>query len=402
MRRKPYNKWLVCAGAAILLFCTTGLTISAFSVYLPYIRSTHGFTNAQTSALLTVRSTMSLVTMVVVDRFFRRVKLRLGVFLSIAGVAAGFFLYGVADSYFLCCVASALCGLFYGLSGTTAASLLINSWFDENKGSALGIASAGTGVASIISPVIIVPLIEKLSLRAAFFAEGIFVLICAVAAWLLIRNGEGLDVLLRAKAKRPDGKRELLLRVPGADYGLLVLGVFLGGLVIYGVTGVISMLLRERFSGTEMSLLISVFGIALMAGKVAYGRIADKLGAYRANYILFAVLAVGLVGITMAKSFAVALVMTVLVGAGSPLANVAVPVYAGDFAGEGMYAKAVKTFTIIMSVSGLIIGAVSGILADIFGSYVLVFLIMAGMTVVSAVLIQLVYIRDRKRSAGKT
>lgn len=397
MAVKVYKKWLVCLGAMIMLLCVTGLSISAFSVYLPYIRAENGFSNAQTTMLLMIRSLASLVTMAMVDGFYQRVNLKIGVAVPVAGIGLGFLLYGAAESYPIYCAAAALCGLSYGLVGATAAPLMIDAAFTDNKASALGIASAGTGLASIISPVIVVPLIEGTSLQTAFCFEGIFILACAVLVFFLAPNQRGTAESERKNVLFSRGKKRRfsLLRLSKGCTAALFVGVFLGGLVIYGITGFMSMLYRERFSGAEMSLLVSVFGFALMAGKVIYGRLVDRLGTYTANYFLFVALTIGLVGTCLSRSFVTAMVMAAFLGAGSPLANVAVPVSARDFANPGTTVRAVKYVSLVMSVAGLCISAVSGVLADALGSYVPVFLIMAIIAVISGALIQFIYAKNR-------
>ncbi len=64
MKRKHpiHYAWRVCLGCALLLFCTSGLCINAFTVYQPYILTRNGFTNAQSSLIITVRGlTLSLI-----------------------------------------------------------------------------------------------------------------------------------------------------------------------------------------------------------------------------------------------------------------------------------------------------------------------------------------------------
>ena len=48
--------WIVLAGCSLLFFCTTGLIANANAAYQPYIRNLNGFTNAQTSTLMTIRN----------------------------------------------------------------------------------------------------------------------------------------------------------------------------------------------------------------------------------------------------------------------------------------------------------------------------------------------------------
>ena len=88
-------------------------------------------------------------------------------------------------------------GVANGLSSSTAATLLINSWFHDRKALALGIASAGTGVASITAPLILVPIIEKVSLSAAFLAVSGFVLVCTLIVFLIVRDDSPIQLVVK-------------------------------------------------------------------------------------------------------------------------------------------------------------------------------------------------------------
>lgn len=57
--KKIHYAWFVCAGCALLLFCTSGLSINAFTIYQPYILKLNNFTNSQSSMIITVSSPIS-------------------------------------------------------------------------------------------------------------------------------------------------------------------------------------------------------------------------------------------------------------------------------------------------------------------------------------------------------
>lgn len=400
MKPKEYQKWLVCFGATILLFCAIGLTISAFSIYLPYIREVNGFNNTQASMLVTIRTLTSMIPMLFIDRYYQKIGFRVGILISMVGIALGFVLYGFASSYPVYCLASALCGGAMGLSSGTASSLLISSWFQEKRGTAIGIASAGSGVASIVSPVILVPLIENISLKFAFCVEGAFVLLCSAIVFAVVRNNPETQETQKGedKPQKENQTENALLKTSGLSTAFLWVGVFLGGLIIYGVTATMSMVLKEHFTGIEMSRLISIYGAALMIGKVGYGYVADKLSTFVANIFMFAALFIGLAGCCFTHNFAFAVCMVFMAGLGSSLANVAVPIYGTDFAHEKSYPKVVKYFGLTMSVAGLFITTVAGPMADVFGSYVPVFAMLAVLTLADAVLIQFTYVKSKRKN----
>ena len=103
--KKLHYSWYVCLGCALILFCTSGLTINAFTIYQPYILG-NGLTNAQSSGIITVRSLFCLLSMFLSAPFYRRLPLRTGISLACLLTAAGFFLFGLADGFYTYCLAA--------------------------------------------------------------------------------------------------------------------------------------------------------------------------------------------------------------------------------------------------------------------------------------------------------
>ena len=170
--KKLHYSWVICLSGALLMFAAVGLTITAFSVYQPYIISVNGFSNTQASVLMTIRSIFTLVALLFVEVFYRRLNLRLGMAITVLLAAGSFFMYSVSRGYLMYCVSSALSGVAYAMGGMIPVSLLISRWFRDKVGLALGICSAGTGVSAVLIPPVVTRMIEKHSLSTAFMAEG--------------------------------------------------------------------------------------------------------------------------------------------------------------------------------------------------------------------------------------
>lgn len=389
--------WAVCAGAFVAVFCTAGLLVSAFPVYLPYIRSVYGYSNAQSTSLLTIRSITALLALLVLDHYHRKLGLRAGMSLAVLIASAGLFLYAVTGSYPGHCLASVLCGIGNGLGSGVAASILIHEWFTTKRAFAFGIVSASTGLASVIAPVVLVPVVERLSLQWASCAEGIFIAICGALAFALIRNKENTAAAdVQPKQAKPAGKWIPELNLPWKTALLLTAGISLSGFVMHGEITVLASVYEERFGGVRMSFLTAIFGLALMGGKICYGRMADKMGAYKANYVMYALLMAGIIGTCVSGIFAMAVIFAVLIGIGSPISNVTVSVYAGDFSSREAFAKNVKWFNIAMTIFGMAANTSTGTVADWFGSYVPALLMIGVLAAVTGLLIQFVYWRRVK------
>ena len=355
--------------------------------------------------LLTIRSFTSFFVLFRFDHYYRKTGMRMGITISLVLLACAFACYGFSHSFLAYCLSGVLMGAANGLSSSTAATLLINSWFYDRKALALGIASAGTGIASITAPLILVPIIENVSLTAAFLAVAAFVLVCTAIIFVIVKDDSPIKLIVRGQAVKrgssaqvseADAKLPMLITSRPMS-GAFAAATFLGAVVVYGVTGCLSIILTPNFSGTEMSRIVSIFGLFLMLGKIVYGQLADRVGAYRANFFMYSMVLVGFPLICTAKSFALAAVGAACLGLCCPISNVATPLYVSDLANKPHYPRALKISNMVMNCAGILTNFMVGRLADAFGGYVPVFAGLGVIGLICAILFQAVYI-----SAGMT
>ena len=145
MLKRPipfHYAWLICAGGTLLLFCTGGLSLTAFAAYLPYLKSLRGLTDAQVSAFVFIRSLTGVAGMLLVNRTLRHWEIRRVITAALVGCGLSFVLYGSVESFPGYCAAAALAGISYGFGSMIAVSILIIRWFNTHRGMALGICSA--------------------------------------------------------------------------------------------------------------------------------------------------------------------------------------------------------------------------------------------------------------------
>lgn len=71
-------------------------------------------------------------------------------------------------------------------------------------------------------------------------------------------------------------------------WALLLLAVLLvSGIGATGFTHLMTLYMSEGMDAMRTAAAFSLCGLALMAGKCVCGALCDKLGSYRANYLLF-------------------------------------------------------------------------------------------------------------------
>ena len=346
--------------------------------------------------LLSIQSFSGIAVSLIVDRFYKRISLRAGITCSTLILTAAYLLYSIASDYLTFCVGAALSGVSYALSGTTAAAYLINTWFQDKRSFAMGIATSSTGLASVVAPQILAPIIENVSLTAAFLVEMGFILICALFLFVVVRKGPysmaGKAPSTEKTAPTEENtKGNTLFIFTGRRAVLFAVGLFLCGFVVQGNTAALTLILAESFSGTVRAHLISIFGFAVIGGKLLCGRLCDRIGTYRTNYIFYSFMTIGLILVCIADSFALGLLAVIFLGLGSPFATVSLPAYMSDFARGENFPKALKYGQLTMTFARMIFTTVAGTSADLFGSYVPLFGFMAFLTPIVALLIQSTY-----------
>jgi len=390
LRNRPGYRWLICINATLIMFCAVGLIISAFSIFLPYIRDLNGFTATQTNLLLTFRTLSQMVGILCISYYYKKLSYRVGAAIALTVLAFGFALYGLADSYAMYCTAAIICGLAAGFSSSVG-SMAINEWFVKDKALATSICAAGTGIASIVMPVVVTAVVENFSLRAAFWMEGAFILLIAVfTLFALQKNPNQITSDAPANLPADAPRKKSNFNIPLTNALMLSAGVALFGLASYGIMGGLAQLLREAYSADVTSYLVTGFGITMFIGKLVYGRIADRIGLLRANYVAFGALIVGSLGLFLFyRSLPLLILSIIIIGFGMPLSTVTSPLLATNFAAPGRYMNVLKSFSFIQTFGGFLVSYVTGFFADLPGSNKLLFLILTFVGLASAFLVQL-------------
>ena len=395
--KKPHYAWAVCAGCALLLFCTSGLCINAFTIYQPYILSQNGFTNAQSSMIVTVRSLTGFAAMFLCGAYYKRLSLRAGMGLAGALAAAGFFLFGLARSFPMYCAAGAVVGLGYGFGTMIPVSVVMERWFIRERTFAVGICSSVTGLSTLGIPSLLTWLIESVGMRRTFFIEGTAMGALVLGSFLIIRSRPA-DVGMRPYGEWEHVEDVTLDRsapgLTGRHWTLLIPALLCAGAFTSVGYSHITVLARgEGFSPHVIALAVTVSGITLMVSKFGYGWLGERLNSYRSNWLFGGLLIAGLVlcCVTGGRAFMLFLAMVVY-GMGLPLGTVAMTVWAGDLSTPEQYDDTIRRFQVGYAAGGLIFSSLPGILADRFGgSYVPAYLFFTLCAVFTLLAVQRIY-----------
>lgn len=388
--RNPKGCWIICVAAALAMFCTLGLNINAFSVYIPYLTKHLQLNPAQNSGFLVVRNLFSVAGVYLAKYYYDKLNIKLGFSLILILNAIGVFLYASACSFTELCIAAAVSGLCYGLGGMYPVAILIHRWFPIHEGVAMGICSAATGLALTIFSPILTALTENYSMQFAMYFEIAFLVLCLFICVCLIRNypNEGLHYEKKAHTKKQP------VKIGWMFFAIIALGTMGGGfsyLTVHYST--------EGFNPYQVSALISVFGITLTIAKFLLGVLLDVWGSYRTNWVFFtlAILSCAIFCLGSKAGYPIALFAACIFGIGDALPTVGVSVYAKDLSSPENFPSVQQQYQTATMLGGLLCMPIPGIIATATGNYRAFYLLITSLTVFAAIVIQTTYAKRRRK-----
>ncbi|MBR0164953.1 MAG: MFS transporter [Lachnospiraceae bacterium] len=389
MEKKRFHyAWVVCGSLMFLLFCNMGMSNAAFPSHFPFMRQSYGLTNAQCSTLSMVRNFTSLVCMLFVDRYLKLFHIKKGILIANALVVVSFVIYGLAPDYATCLAAAVISGTGYSFGGLIAASALLNRWFKTGRRFAIGLCSAGTGMASVILPPLNAALTGLFSLPVNFFIEAAIIAFAGILGVLLLREDPEragmmpLDHVAGAKEEETYAAgtgREQNARRSAIVLACIACGMM--GFAIYGSYPALELhLVSQGFEVVRAASYISVFGLMLTIGKIVYGYIADRFGALRITVFCYTLNFTGMLLVCLAGTAyggVICLFAVFIWGFGNAISTVLQPTLAGELATDAEYTRIAKNIQVFYTAGSVAIGPLPGWIADTFGSYIPSYILLA-------------------------
>ena len=388
--RNPKGCWLQCAAAALALFCTLGLNINVFSVYLPYLTKLLELSPAQSSGYLLVRNIFTLGGVYLAKFYYEKLNIRAGFGLTMVMAIGSLYLCTVVTGFYGLCGVAVLSGLCYGLGGMYPTAILIHRWFPRHEGVAMGICAASTGFALTIGAPILTALIEDFSLMRAMYLEIGFLTVCLVLCALVMRNYPPGELHYDPVRKKTSHRHKLHISwMFLAVLGMGTMGGAFSHLTIHYTT--------EGLDPYKISLIISVFGLVLTASKFLLGIFLDFWGAYRTNWLFFGCAIAGCLLFSMGNlvGFAPVMVASVLYGIGDAIPTVGITAYARDLSRPEDYAATQQQYQTANMMGSLLCTLISAPMAAASGNYRGFYLVIVLLILFAAVVTQITYRRKQ-------
>lgn len=279
---RPAHAWVTVASAAAMLAVAMGQLVNGLSAFLEPLEREFGWARGEialiNSAGLLGLALGGILMGAVADRVSIRIVCLVGASATGMSAIAAAWADSLAEFYMIFFVAGVLGGgsLFAPLFG------LVGQWFRTGAGLAIGIVSAGQAVGQGSIPMVNTLLISRLGWRDAFAVSGIATLVILGLLALLVKAPEtspGASPASPAgEAPRPIGWH---LAMP-----MIGIAVFLCCTVMaVPLMHLMPLIQTCGIPVTEAGGALMAMMASAIAGRVAFGRFADRIGALPAYFV---------------------------------------------------------------------------------------------------------------------
>ncbi|WP_246543321.1 MFS transporter [Novosphingobium profundi] len=326
----------------VLFACTLGNSVSVtpavhavFGLFLVPLSESFGWARASISGVLGVLALVCAVSYPVIGRHVDRVGARRTLLTGAVGLALSIAALGLTSGSLLQFYATfAVLSLFAAMCGTPIYQKVVADWFEENRGTALGVsAGGGCGIGSVIMPVLAAVLVGAWGWRAGYFGIGAFILVLALPLLaLFLRDRDGASGHAGPQAAREGLTLAEAMRRPSFWLVLVAVAAGAGGTTAV-FSHVVPILGDRGVSVASGTAVVSVFALATSGWQVATGRIMDRIQTPRVAVPMYGIAIVGLALLEFGQGTPVLIFAGVLLGVGMGAQYGALPYFIARYFG---------------------------------------------------------------------
>ncbi len=286
---EPVYRWVIVAASALMLGVGMGMLLNSLSVFYIPLNEEFGWQRGSVS-LINLFAMLGLAAGgIVMGRLADRTSTRRVAL--VGSIVLGLCIFGAsrAEALWQFYLLFTLAGFFGG--GALFVPLLANvgNWFTSGAGLALGIASAGQALGQGGVPYGIAILIGNMGWRGALGTMGVVSLIGLTLLALLIRQPPRPNSETRAVTTpgntATDEQEHIVLPTNLVIAWLGIAVLFCCICMSLPLMHLVPLVQDRGFPLEDAGSVIFVMLIAAIIGRIAFGKLADMIGALRAYWI---------------------------------------------------------------------------------------------------------------------
>ncbi len=287
-----YHGWNIIGVTLLIQGVTLGLITYSFTLWIEPFEKTFGAAKGTILMAASIANVGMGLFAPVAGRLIDKWSIRLITLSGTIIFGIGFFLISLTTAIWqVIALYATLLPIGALLGGPLASQVMTARWFENNRGTALGISSIGTSLGGVLLPPIVAALLVSVGWRMAHVVVAIAaVAIIIPALWFIIRDRGENDIEPRKPGAGdsdggpagpppdvfPDWQSAQILK----SKTLWVLGSFMGPmiLVMTSVQFNIAPIAEEAgIASQRAAFIVSTAALAMVFGKLFFGFLADRI-----------------------------------------------------------------------------------------------------------------------------
>lgn len=386
IKERLFYGWVVVIALFILVGVIYGVRYS-FGVFFKPLESEFALNRTTVSAIYSAYSILCSVSSVTfgwaLDRHGpRKVVFPMGVLLG-----AGMILTGMATSAWQLFITYSFLLAMGSGAGYPLMMATVSRWFNKKRGIAIGVASSGSGLGTIITPIFATYLIINFNWQTSFIVLGIIGGVLIMAFSLLLKK-EPQEIGLLADGIKPDSykttRKEETTQVPGLpfsrawktiDFRLYGIIWLLWGMGLHTLqTHIVPHAIDLNISPIKAAVILSLIGGVSIPGRLVMGWVSDRIGGKAVGVICALIFAVAMLGMTWTSELWMFYLFASIIGFSHGGLSPPLFMMLGDTFGMKNIGIIMGVLDIGWAVGSAIGPTLSGFIFDVTQSYVFAFL----------------------------
>ena len=346
-KKRIFYGWYIVAVCFLIMALIYAPMVSAKGLFVTPILKELKFSTSSYMMTSTITSLVGVAVAVVLGKLYSKKHARMVLFICVAGISICFGMYSFAYTLTQFYIIAFFAGLFFGGATLMPVSILITFWFHKQRGLALSIAFVGSSVGAVLLSPLIGKLLVSVGWRHTYQYLAILMFCVLAPLVLLVVRQKPAD-----KGLKPYGYGETVSSTKKSESewnaslkdikNLPLFWVFLFAATSIMLTGGVivhipAYIIKSGYKTADAALFVSIYSFVAIFGKVALGRIFDRLGPTSGIIFGNGLFILSIVSLFFIKIPIMLYVMAVLYGFGTCIGTVTIPVLTARIFGPKNY-----------------------------------------------------------------
>ena len=294
-KKQFFYGWVIVFACMLIQAVPFSIAANLQPAFTNYVMSGEGFSLAQFSLIFTIGTVVSAVSSPFIGKLYSSPKanIKLLYTLGVCILGGGFAAFSLAgDNIFAYYALSVLVQIGSAIVSAIGVPTLINGWFTENKGLAMGLAFSGGGLGNMVLQLLAGKWLPTIGYQQAYFRFGIIAIIIAlpIALFVLRLPRSEAELASNTSNKKSENKNTTsskwgytFAEVSKMKFfwifasSFIFVGLYVGGMVLQFIP-YLQTLEAEKVFTLGAATVAASFGLFSMFGNLFGGMLFDKLG----------------------------------------------------------------------------------------------------------------------------